>query len=231
MSVLVLAEWVRFRFGAARSERRAESHAHARSREPEPPSASPAAADLAPAARLERVRRRDPDALEAFFAEHFPRVFSLASRLLGNRDEAEDLTQEVFYRTYRAIDRLDPDRDPVPWLMKITYNVCRDYWRSPASSAGRRAVSLDAEPGRVGDVADTSPGPAEQLEALRRAATVQAALLELGAESRMVVLLHDYQGMTHEEIAGVMGISAAAARKRYSRAIAELRHRLQGDEG
>ena len=80
------------------------------------------------------MRARDPKALGAFFDQHMPRINSLAFRLLGDVHAAEDLTQEVFYRAFRALERLDPARDPVPWLVAITYNAWRDQCRSRARS-------------------------------------------------------------------------------------------------
>ena len=75
---------------------------------------------------LERVRARDPEALGEFYERYVDRVFGLAWRMLGERTLAEDATSDVFYKVHRAADRLDPTRDPVPWLVTITANVCRD---------------------------------------------------------------------------------------------------------
>src|SRR5205814_249964 len=81
------------------------------------------------AADLERARDRDPEALAAFFEAYFDRIYALVYRLLGNRAAAEDVTQEVFLKVHRAVDRLDPQRDPGAWLSTIAYNACRDLWR------------------------------------------------------------------------------------------------------
>src|SRR5262249_28767345 len=71
-------------------------------------------------ALLERVRARDPEALGQFYDRYLDLVFGLASRLLGDRTLAEDATSEVFLKVHRAADRLDPTRDPAPWLATIT---------------------------------------------------------------------------------------------------------------
>jgi RNA polymerase sigma-70 factor (ECF subfamily) len=184
----------------------------------------PAAAPALPRALLEGVRRREPRALESFFEAYFDRVFGLVYRLLGNRAGAEDVTQEVFYKVHRALDRLDPARDPMPWLATIAHNACRDYWRSSAYRLGRRSDSLEAE--LQGTLASAA-NPERDLLAAERERLVQQALMELPEMLRVPVVLHDYQGLSHEEIARVLGIRHDAARKRYSRALSALAEKLR----
>ncbi len=172
---------------------------------------------------LDGVRLRDPEALTAFYDAWFDRVFGLTYRLLGNRSAAEDATQEVFIKIYGAAHRLDPSRDPGPWVVTIAYNVCRDLWRSRRHKLDRLSSSLDEHPG-LGERAGAAPGPGaeETVERGERAERVQAAILELPESLRTVVVLHDYQGLNHEEIARAVGASHAAVRKRYSRALNRL---------
>jgi len=105
----------------------------------------PAAPELV--AELERVRAREPEALAAFFERHFDRVYGLVYRLLGDRTIAEDMTQEVFLKVHRAAHQIDPARDPVPWLVTIAHNACRDLWRSNAwkltTPEVQRLISID----------------------------------------------------------------------------------------
>jgi RNA polymerase sigma-70 factor (ECF subfamily) len=175
---------------------------------------------------LEQVRRRNPEALEVFFETYFDRVHGFVRRLIGDPTQAEDVTQEVFLKIYRAADRLDPERDPMPWLMTIAHNACRDLWRSGAYRLGRRARSLEGTPGLDQELPATRTPESEAL-ASERERLVQAAILELPESLRAPLLLHDYQGMGHEQIAEVLGIHYAAARKRYSRALAALAARLK----
>src|SRR5439155_594675 len=110
---------------------------------PPPAGASPASlrtGDAPDRAELERVRARDPEALESFFERYFDRVYGLVFRLLGDRTLAEDMTQEVFLKVHRAAHQLDPGRDPAPWIMTIAHNACRDLWRSNAWKLARRAA-------------------------------------------------------------------------------------------
>lgn len=176
---------------------------------------------------LERVRLRDPEALGAFYDRYLDLVFGVAWRLLGDRTRAEDAASEVFLKVHRAADRLDPLRDPAPWLTTITTNVCRDVWRSGAYRMSRRAADVDdpaqaasLSTGRNDPEADTIRGERERI--------VQEALLKLPESLRTTIVLHDYQGLDHRQVAEVLHIAHDAARKRYSRALAVLAHLLKG---
>lgn len=168
------------------------------------------------------MRARDPEALARFFEATFDRVFGLVYRLLGERSMAEDVTQDVFLKAYRALERLDPRRDPAPWLTAIAYNTCRDLWRSGAYRLGRHSASIDGDPGTRARLTSPTNDPERDLIQSEREALVRRAIEQLPEPLRAAVLLYDYQGMSHQEIAEALGINHAAARKRYSRALASL---------
>ena len=172
---------------------------------------------------LAGVRERQPEALAAFFERYFDQVFSLSFRLLGERSAAEDLTQDVFLKIHRAAHQLDPSRDPTPWVVAITYNACRDLWRSRAHRMGRRTVSIDDEDtGLAATLPQRADGPEQNVLRGERERLVQQAIAELPETLRAAIVLHDYQGLDHQEIAELTGVNHAAARKRYSRALAAL---------
>jgi RNA polymerase sigma-70 factor (ECF subfamily) len=179
-----------------------------------------------PREELERVRDRDPEALGRFFDRYFDRIYGLAHRMLGDPNAAEDVSQEVFLKVHRAVDRLDVDRDPMPWLAAITANACRELWRGKHHKAAGRSVPLD-------DLADwerrhpvSGDSPERDLLSAERAAVVQGAIRELPEKLREVLVLHDWEGLSHQEIAERLDASYAAIRKRYSRALAALAKRL-----
>jgi RNA polymerase sigma-70 factor (ECF subfamily) len=175
------------------------------------------------AGTLERVRERDPQALSLFFEFYFERVYGLALRLLADRAAAEDVTQEVFQKVYRALGRLDPGRDPEPWLATITRNACRDVWRSRGYKLARRSRSLDdPDEGYRELLPSPDAGPEETVFRRERERRVGEAIQKLPESLREVVLLHDYRGYGHEEIAAMLGASHDAVRKRYSRALSRL---------
>lgn len=177
---------------------------------------------------LQGVRNRDPDALGAFFEHYFDRVYALAFRLLGDHASAEDAVQDVFYKVHRAADRLDTSRDPGPWLVTITLNTCRSLWRSASYKMSVRSVDVEPPSGGAPGVADPARDPEERLMSAERERQVQDAVGRLPEGLKTVVLLRDYQGLDHREIAEILRISHDAVRKRYSRALSELGKSLQG---
>ena len=179
---------------------------------------------------LEGVRQHGPHAMAEFFEYYFDRVFGLVLRLLGDRTAAEDVTQEVFFKVYRAAHQLDPARDPGPWLTAIAYNACRDLWRSSAHRMSGKSRSIDDE-AIAAPLASTANDPEQDALMHERERLVRAALAELPEALRTPVLLYEYQGMSHQEIAELLGIEHAAARKRYSRALAALAKLLKESLG
>ena len=170
-------------------------------------------------ATLERVRARDPDALALFFERYFDRVYALVHRMLGDKERAEDAAADVFLKVARSVDRLDPSRDPMPWLATIAANACRDLWRSGADRMRRASIELD-DPALKLSSGRNDP----EADALRdeRERAVRAAVDALPDDLRESVLLYDYAGMSHEDIARTLGVTHDAARKRHSRALAAL---------
>jgi RNA polymerase sigma-70 factor (ECF subfamily) len=186
------------------------------------PNPTPAQSTSSSVLDLAGVRRRDPEALATFFEHHFDRVYALVFRLLGNRHAAEDAAQEVFLKIHRAAHTLDPDRDSQPWVTTIAYNVCRDLWRSGGYRLSRKAASID-DP-EYGEMPLPSRGddPEQALIHSERRDMVQQAIAALPDPLRAVVVLREYQGSSYEQIAEMTGTTPVAARKRYSRALAEL---------
>lgn len=185
------------------------------------------AASRPDARMLEAVRRRDPEALGEFFERYFDRLYNVAFRLVGNHGQAEDVLQEVFLKVHRAADQLDPDRDPGPWLTTLTRNACREMWRRSGRRPDHRAPSLDHGSVLHDTVAADVTGPEDDVLRSERDRTVVGALMKLPGGLREVVVLRDYHGMAHDDIATVVGARVATVRKRYSRALSELRRHLK----
>jgi len=179
------------------------------------------------AADLEKVRARDPQALGLLFDTYFGRIYGLAYRLMGNEAAAQDITQEVFLRVYKAAHQLDVSRDPVPWLLTITTNLCREMWRSRQGRQDKQTLSLDAKPEYTANVVATGANPEQVAMEAEQGRLLENALAQLPEPMRLVVVLHDLQGQTHEEIAEMIGEAAPAVRKSYSRALLKLRELLQ----
>jgi RNA polymerase sigma-70 factor (ECF subfamily) len=142
-------------------------------------------------------------------------VYGLCVRLLGHRQDAEDVTQEVFLRIFRSLEGWDPTRPLKPWIMGITVNRCRTWLTQRA----RRPELVDY-------LQDTLAGPApdDSGELLRE---IQSALAELRLEYRTVFTLFHEQGQPYEEIAEVLGRPVGTIKTWLHRARLEILERLR----
>jgi RNA polymerase sigma-70 factor (ECF subfamily) len=169
---------------------------------------------------LRRVVARDPEALNTFFDHYFDRVYTHVTNLTGDPVLAEDLTQEAFIRLHRAIDRLDPARDPAGWVFTVVSNTVCDHWRSKQHRRSKREVDIT----KLEDFALTNgrPTPDREMERQQVAAAIREAVLSLAPNDREVLLLRSYEGLETSEIAQVLNIKPEAVRQRHSRALSRL---------
>ena len=161
------------------------------------------------------------EALGSFFDHHFDRIFAVARRFTGSTEAAQDITQDIFLKVRRHISRLDIENDPAPWLYTVTVNTCRDYRRSAWWRMSRQSVALDHDSDTL-ELSSTAANPEQALVVAEEERRVQAAIRRLSPDLRMSVVLHDFEGLPHVQIARVTGTSHTAARKRHSRALRAL---------
>jgi RNA polymerase sigma-70 factor, ECF subfamily len=162
------------------------------------------------------LRTCDPlDRLGRLFEAHHERLFRLALRLLGEREEARDLVQESFLRAARSAGSVPVgERDAEAWLVRVAVNLCRDRFR-------RRAVRGDVVI-EVPDLADPASGPEARAVARR---TVSTALAKLPPRRRAVVVLHELEELPVADIAQLLGIGRVTVRWHFAagrRALAQL---------
>jgi RNA polymerase sigma-70 factor (ECF subfamily) len=167
---------------------------------------------------LGAARRGDRDAFDELVRRTFVDTFTLARRLTGNEEDARDVVQEAYLRAWKSIGKFRGDSAFSTWLYRITANT--------ASTHVQRRRRQRAEPFAEGfdpvdDRAERQIGEAaESADSLDR---ISAALDELPAKLRNVVVLKDVYGLPHEAIADELGISVAAAKVRLHRARRKLR--------
>lgn len=142
-------------------------------------------------------------------------VFGLCMRLLHHRQDAEDITQEVFLRIFRSLKRWDPTRPLRPWVMSIAVNRCRTWM----SRRGRRPETMDY-------LQDTLPGPQPD-DSAEMHTEIQSALADLRMEYRTVFVLFHEQGQPYEEIALVLDRPVGTIKTWLHRARMEILGRLR----
>ena len=176
-----------------------------------------------------RVKRDEPGAFAELTRRFGSRIFAQLYRMIPDRQEAEDLTQDVFLRLYRARERYEPRARFATWLYHITQNVARNALRSRRR---RPCARLNRMPGgdrdAFGDgiLFDRGDAPSEPLERAELAGRVRAAVSELGERQRTALELHQFQDRTYAEVAEEMDMSPEAAKSLLYRARNQLRAHL-----
>jgi RNA polymerase sigma-70 factor (ECF subfamily) len=153
-------------------------------------------------------------------AEHSARVYRLAYRLTGNRQDAEDLTQDVFVRVFRSLDSFEPGNF-AGWLHRITTNLFLDR----ARRATRIRMDGFAE-GAESQLLGTDVVPEDAVHDAGFDPDVEAALASLPEKFRVAVVLCDIEGLSYDEIADVLGVKVGTVRSRIHRGRTQLRDAL-----
>lgn len=161
-----------------------------------------------------RVGRGEPAAVQAMVARQLPRMLALASRMLGDPAEAEDVAQEVMVRAWKQAPRWERGRARFDtWMHRVALNLCYDRLR-------RRRERPVAEPP---DRPDPSPGAEAGLQARDRARRVNAALQQLPPRQREALVLCHYQDLGNIEAAALMEVTVEAVESLLSRGRRALR--------
>jgi len=181
---------------------------------------------------LELVRSCRAGNIQAFsglVAKYQDRVFNLSYRLLGNFEEARDISQTAFIRAYESLGTFRGTSAFYTWLYRIVLNAALDARKARAhrqetSMDGMEELSGDARP----HLADADCGdPAEQAVLREQHGRIVQAIHELDDDYRTVVLLRDVEGLDYSEIAEVTGLPAGTVKSRLHRARLVLRDRLK----
>lgn len=175
---------------------------------------------------LRRCREGDQAAWRDLVNAHGRRVFNLAYRFMGRADEAEDVTQEIFVKVYRSLDRFRPSDGSFPaWLMTVARHHAIDRYRR------RRDVEVGGDSAALEAVASTDQGPLQRLEREERKQLVHRGLRALPSSLREPLLLCDLEGLSHEEAAASLGIPVGTVKSRLNRGRLELARRLMSAAG
>jgi len=181
---------------------------------------------------LEWLRAGDERGVEELVNRYGGWIYRVARRLLNDTRDAEEATQDVLLTVVRKIQTFRGEAAFSSWLYRIAVNAA--YQRLRAKRA-RPEVPLEAflpvfdEEGRLAEpVADWSAQLEDPAVAAEARAAIERAIGRLPEESRLVILLHDVEGLPNEEVAQILGLTVAAAKSRLHRARLVLRHELAG---
>jgi RNA polymerase sigma-70 factor (ECF subfamily) len=177
-----------------------------------------------PAARQDEANvalaaRGDRQAFERLYRQHANRIFSLCARMVGDRTRAEELTQDAFVRAWEKLDQFRGDSAFGTWLHRLAVNVVLNDRQTENRRRGRQDESVeDVDTVAHSTVrAEVPPGLSIDLE---------RAIAGLPPGARKVFVLHDVEGYTHDEIGGMLGVTAGGCKAQLHRARLLLREAL-----
>jgi RNA polymerase sigma-70 factor (ECF subfamily) len=190
------------------------------------------------AAEQDTVGARARPQAELYFEEVFQHyhgmVFQLAYRILGDREEALDLAQEVFLIVFRRLNRFRGESSIKTWIYRITVNLTANRCRWWNRLRRRGTVSLDAHLSMNDDrdLSETLKGcdesPEESLLLKEERERIESSILQLPVKQRIAVIMRDIEGLSYEEIAQATHASLGTVKSRIARGREDLKRRLNG---
>lgn len=176
---------------------------------------------------VRKAQAGDLGAYDELIRRYQERIYGLAYHLTSNHEEANDIAQETFIKAWRALSGFKGDASFYTWIYRIAYNHTLNYLKSRrvrTTHLSLNDMDLNAEnnPDLVALASDRTPFREAKLTELSE--RLNTALQKLSEEHRVVVTLHDIQGLPHEEIAQIVGVNSGTVRSRLHYA----RQQLQG---
>src|SRR5262245_20657260 len=173
---------------------------------------------------IERSLKGDQVAWDQIVRMHWRKVFNLAYKFVGRHDEAEDLTQDIFLKIFRALHTFDRRANFQTWLISISRNFCIDHYRSVRKERETMARDVNA--------ADLAPaakerGPYGELEQLDLRLLIRQGLAALPVSLREAVTLRDLQEFSYQEIAEKLQLPEGTVKSRINRGRTELACQIQ----
>ena len=172
---------------------------------------------------IQKILDGDVNAFEELMAAYEKNVYNMALRMVGNPEDAADMSQEAFIKAYHSLSNFRGDSKFSVWLYRIVSNVCLDFLRRQSR---RGTVSLSVEDGDGEDVQleipDESQSPEALLERRLTRDAVRRGLDVLPNDAKQILLLREIQGLSYDEIAQVLDIEVGTVKSRLFRARKKL---------
>lgn len=181
---------------------------------------------------IARLRRGDAAAFEVLVRTHQDRVYDFCVRMLSDREEAFDLTQEIFISVHRHMDKFRADAKLTTWLYRIARNHCLNRLKH----LKRRGRGVTDEYGETNELSITqslggTEAPDENLARKKSRELVHRAIEQLDEEQRALVVLRDVEGLSYEEIMEITELPEGTVKSRLHRAREKLAGILEQLEG
>ena len=168
----------------------------------------------------------DPESLDILIKRHMRPVYGLAMRLVGNRPDAEDITQEVFVRVWKNIRKFDLQKPFKPWLGRITINASLDFLRTKKNISFSQFEGANRDNFLAEVIKDPALSTAETLSQNEIEQSLTAAVTQLSAADQKIFSLHYDNDLSFREIANRLAEPLNTVKSRYRRALLFLRRLL-----
>jgi RNA polymerase sigma-70 factor (ECF subfamily) len=173
---------------------------------------------------VEAFQTGDIPAFDVLVTRWDRKIQGVVFRLVGNHEEARDLTQEAFLKAYRALGTFKREARFSSWLYQIAVNATRDRLRRRRR---RSDLSLDDVDDGAPPLRDSAPSAFDRVDSQDLSRLVEAAMASLPPEQREVVILKEYEGLTFPEIAEALDVPLSTVKTRLYRGLGQLRVRLE----
>ena len=168
------------------------------------------------------------NAFQKYLNEHKDRIFSYNYYLLKNREDAEDVTQEVFIRLWNNREKVDK-KSMRAWMVRVAHNRCIDLIRQKKAVAGREKISASVEPETLKSEDDSYSNPTLKYELSETHKSLTAAMETLPEKTRSVLLMHYFQDLKYESISKILNTSISSVKVTVHRGKKMLRLALADD--
>lgn len=180
---------------------------------------------------IERCRNGDVRAFDELISSHQNMVFSFIYRLLGNRDDSSDITQEVFIKFYNNIDKFKGECSLKTWLLRISSNEVKNFWKSKMAKNKKNTTSIndheDDDTPLETYIPANSPSPRELASEKELVNNLEDQMMKLNEEFREVLILRFNEDLSYDEIASVLKTNIGTVKSRIARAREELKKLME----
>lgn len=172
---------------------------------------------------IEQCLSGDQTAWDAIVRQHWRKVFNVAYKFVGRHEEAEDLTQDIFLKIFKALHTFDRRANFQTWIISISRNLCIDHYRSVRKE--RQTIAREVDTGDL-QPASSERGPYQVAEHQDLRGQLRVALQQLPKTLRTAVVLRDLQELSYQEIADLLHLPEGTVKSRINRGRIELARQL-----
>ncbi len=172
---------------------------------------------------VQQIRDGDSSLFEKLVLDNQTKVYNLALRMVGNEDDAFDMSQEAFLRAYNNLGSFRGDSRFSVWLYRLTTNICLDFLRSEGRRSHNSLSYLDGEDeDKELEIPDERFSPETLVEKKELREAVSRGLMQLPKDYRAILLLREIDGLSYDEIANCLSLEAGTVKSRIFRARKKL---------